>query len=396
MLNGARLRVWSAAMMMGGALCVVMVACQAQQPKVTHAQFSTRAGDNLQREIAAAQTTTAEQKTIWIGYSVAATHRINSGWDGAIHLEGVDDDQMFETGNDATIPPAAILLRVTAGKVERVEIEQMDREIDAGGLPFVWLTGVSPTDSVKTLKSVVDSSIAEAAKANPITPVNTGDRERDRIESEMQREPARKLQRLEGRGMVAIAVENCPEATAALKSFTAASYTPAVREKAAFWLANERGAEGLQTVSSLLKSESDEAFRVKLVFDLTLVKGDPKKAAIDELIALAKSDAMPKVRTQAQFWLAQIAGRTAEGDPRIVRTLSDAAKNDPEAGIRKSAVFALSRLPADQAVPELIQVASTTKDMVTRREAIFWLGQSKDPRALAYLVKVVEDTDSRQ
>jgi HEAT repeat protein len=53
-------------------------------------------------------------------------------------------------------------------------------------------------------------------------------------------------------------------------------------------------------------------------------------------------------------------------------------------------VFALSRLPADQAVPELIQVASTTKDATTRKEAIFWLGQSKDPRALDYLVKVVK------
>jgi HEAT repeat protein len=102
---------------------------------------------------------------------------------------------------------------------------------------------------------------------------------------------------------------------------------------------------------------------------------------------------MPKVRTQAQFWLAQMAGKNGAGElsnSRIVQTLGDAAKNDPETGIRKSAVFAISRLPAEQAVPELIQVASTTKDATTRKEAIFWLGQSKDPRALEYLVKVVK------
>jgi HEAT repeat protein len=174
------------------------------------------------------------------------------------------------------------------------------------------------------------------------------------------------------------------------------SYAPELRERAAFWLANERGAEGFKTVSELVKNDKDDAFRVKLVFDLSLVKGDSKKAAIDELIALAKTDAMPKVRTQAQFWLAQIAGKQGQRDPRIVQTLSDAASNDPEAGIRKSAVFALSRLPVDQAVPELIQVASTTKDATTRKEAIFWLGQSKDPRALDYLVKVVKEADSRQ
>jgi hypothetical protein len=325
-------------------------------------------------------------------------HRVDSDWDQVVHLEGVNSDEMRVMEDAKPIPPAVILLRVTAGKVERVQIEPMEREIDAGGLPFVWLTGVGPADSVKTLKNAIEANIAEEAKANvnKVEPVSTGDRERDRIERDVQREDARKFQRLQERGLLAIAIENCPEATSALKSFTAASYSATVRERATFWLANERGTEGLQTVSALLKSDKDEAFRVKLVFDLTLVKGDSKKAAIDELIALAKADAMPKVRTQAQFWLAQIVGKTAEGDPRIVRTLSDAAKNDPEAGIRKSAVFALSRLPADQAVPELIQVAATTKDMVTRREAIFWLGQSKDPRALDYLVKVVKATDSRQ
>jgi hypothetical protein len=370
---------------MAGAACVVLVEAQAQQPKVTHAQFSVKAGD-LQHEIAAAQTTT------WIGYSIVPMHRIDSGWDDVVHLEGVDGDQLSETDKAGPIPAAEILLRVTAGKVERVAIERIDREIDAGGLPFVWLTGVSPADSVRTLKSIVEMSSAEAAKlnANPIPVVTNGDRERERIERDVQREPARQLQRLQERGLVAIALEDCPEATAALKSFTAASYSATLRERAAFWLANERGAEGFKAVSELLKNDMDEAFRVKLVFDLTLVKGDQKKPAVDELIALAKSDTMPKVRTQAQFWLAQMAGKTGGGDPRIVLALGDAARNDPESGIRKSAVFAISRLPADQAVPELIQVASTTKDMTTRKEAIFWLGQSKDPRALDYLVKIVK------
>ena len=379
---------WIAVMLVAGGLCAVMVECQAQQPKVTHAQMSVKSADNLRREIAAVQTAT------WIGYSVPAMHRINSGWDEVVYLEGSDSDHFQSAEKDGAIPPAVILLRVTAGKVERVQMEEMDREIDAGGLPFVWLTGVSPADSVKTLKSVIDTNIAEEAKAdaNKVVPPPppTGDRERDRIERDVQREETRKFERLQGRALSAIAIENCPEATSALKSFTAASYTPTMRERAAFWLANERGTEGFQAVSELLKSDKDEAFRVKLVFDLTLVKGDSQKTAIDELIALAKADAMTKVRTQSQFWLAQIAGKSTGGDPRIVRTLSDAAKNDPEAGIRKSAVFALSRLPADQAVPELIQVASTTKDATTRKEAIFWLGQSKDPQALDYLVKVVK------
>src|ERR1700722_3360666 len=158
-----RNRAWIAAMVMAGAMCVVMVAAQAQQPqtqqpKLTHVQLTVKAGD-LQREIAAAQTAT------WIGYSVAATHRGDGDWGEVIHLEGVNSDSLHVMEDTKPIPPAAILLRVTAGKVERVAIERMDREIDAGGLPFVWLTSVSAAESVKTLKGVVEMSFAESEKA---------------------------------------------------------------------------------------------------------------------------------------------------------------------------------------------------------------------------------------
>jgi len=370
-----------------GAVAVVLlasVAGLAQQPKVSHAQMSTRGGENLQREIGAAQAAT------WLGYTVPATHWVNSGWgDNVLHLEGDDQQIVSEPDQSANVPPAMILLRVTAGKVDRVLIEQTDREVDAGGLPFVWLTGVSPADSVKTLKSVVEASIAEEAKASAekAAPVVTTDRERARIERDVQRAPERELHRVTDRGMTAIALTNVPEASAALKDFTAVSYPLTVRDKAAFWLANERGSEGFRTDAALLKGDKDDAFREKLVFDLTLVKGESRGAAIDALIAAAKTDSAQKVRSQAQFWLAQMAVK--KGDPKITRALNDSAKDDPEVAIRKSAVFAISRLPEDQAVPELIQVASTSKDATTRKEAIFWLGRSKDPRALEFLEKVV-------
>lgn len=371
-----------------GVMAVVLMAgvsVLAQQPKVTHAQISTRGGENLQREMGSAQAAT------WFGYTVPATHWVNSGWgDNVLHLEGDDRQIVSEPEQSANVPPAMILLRVTAGKVDRVLIEQTDREVDAGGLPFVWLTGVNPADSVKTLKSVVETGIAEEAKAAAakVVPATTTDRERARIERDVQREPERAMHRLTERGMTAIALTNVPEATAALKAFTATSYPLAVRDKAAFWLANERGSEGFRTDAALLKGDKDDAFREKLVFDLTLVKGESRAAAIDALIAAAKTDSAQKVRSQAQFWLAQMASKKA--DPRIVRALDDSAKDDPEVAIRKSAVFALSRLPESEGVPELIQVASTSKDASTRKEAIFWLGRSKDPRALEFLEKVVK------
>ena len=57
--------------------------------------------------------------------------------------------------------------------------------------------------------------------------------------------------------------------------------------------------------------------------------------------------------------------------------------------MKKKAVFALSQLPADEGVPKLIQVARSNRNPEVRKQAIFWLGQSRDPRALAFFEEVL-------
>jgi len=52
-------------------------------------------------------------------------------------------------------------------------------------------------------------------------------------------------------------------------------------------------------------------------------------------------------------------------------------------------VFALSQLPKEDSVPMLINIARRNTNPVVRKEAMFWLGQSKDPRAVAYFEEVL-------
>ena len=52
-------------------------------------------------------------------------------------------------------------------------------------------------------------------------------------------------------------------------------------------------------------------------------------------------------------------------------------------------MFALSQLPTDDGVPRLIDVARTNRNPAVRKQAIFWLGQSRDPRALAFFEEVL-------
>ena len=82
-------------------------------------------------------------------------------------------------------------------------------------------------------------------------------------------------------------------------------------------------------------------------------------------------------------WLAQTASQRASAG------IESALEDDPDVDVKKQAVFALSQLPADEGVPQLIRVARTNRAREVRKQAMFWLGQSEDPRALAFFEEVL-------
>jgi len=57
--------------------------------------------------------------------------------------------------------------------------------------------------------------------------------------------------------------------------------------------------------------------------------------------------------------------------------------------VKERAVFAISQLPKDESVPRLIELARSNKNPAVRKRAMFWLGQSNDPRAIEYFAEVL-------
>ena len=52
--------------------------------------------------------------------------------------------------------------------------------------------------------------------------------------------------------------------------------------------------------------------------------------------------------------------------------------------------FALSQMPASEGVPLLINVARTNPNREVRKQAMFWLGQSGDERAVRFFEDVLK------
>ena len=95
-------------------------------------------------------------------------------------------------------------------------------------------------------------------------------------------------------------------------------------------------------------------------------------------LRIARNSDLPRgTRTQAVFWLGQAAGDAATSNLKDI-----VVDNSVDREVREQAVFALSQRPRDEGVPALIAVARTNKDPEIRRKALFWLGQSHDPRAI--------------
>jgi HEAT repeats len=103
------------------------------------------------------------------------------------------------------------------------------------------------------------------------------------------------------------------------------------------------------------------------------------------LLTLAKDDSRSRsVRTQAVFWVSQAAGDKATAG--LVEVAGDAAADQD---VRLQAVFAISQRPKDEGIPALIGIAKNSKDPKIRKQSIFWLGQSGDPRAIAYFESIL-------
>jgi len=250
----------------------------APQTQIVNGRGEVRqAAGSLDREIAAL----AERSgPLWVAYSIPTVPGPRRSC----------SSNAFQRTRVLLEPPTqmTILIRLENRRIVRLQTATPDCEVDAGGLPVVWLNGISSADS-------------------------------------------------------------------------------------ASWLAAQIRADGNGTPEARILSPA-----------LMALVWHTDRSAIDGVIALARDDRRPFVRSQALFWLAQRAGEDA------VRAIQSAVNDDPETEVKKKAVFALSQLPKDQGVPLLIQVARTNRNREVRKQAMFWLGQSRDARAVSFFEDVLK------
>ncbi len=236
----------------------------------------------------------------------------------------------------------------------------------------------------------------------------------------------------------------------ALKRIAGTTKNAAVRKEAVFWLGQQaRSADVIQFLEAIVKNDSDPQVRERALH--ALAHQAPENLGIPALINLVKTHSDKTVRKKAVFWIGQKAkseqaircletvalkdtvgeirktallalsqapdGRGVEALKKIGGTANDAAtrkdavfwigqqaksddviqflenvvREDSDPEVRKHALTALVHAPQNLGVPALISLAKSHPDNAIRREAIFWLGESKDSRAMEALVEIVNE-----
>jgi HEAT repeat protein len=127
---------------------------------------------------------------------------------------------------------------------------------------------------------------------------------------------------------------------------------------------------------------------------------------IPDLLALARDTARADdTRRQALQWVGQLGDVSAvpalvsfaragsgRGEGAPDQSEGDAAiEKRGKKGLASAALAALATLDDGAGIPSLIDLARTG-DVAVRHSAVFWLGQSGDPRALRMLHTVIEDS----
>lgn len=271
-------------------LCVASaIACFAQQPTITNANVhQASAADGLEAAIRTAAKGAAGPA--WIGYAAPAIRGdYNNGccWSDSGRGCGLEGGTVTIASSATQSTPVrlegpshvVVLLRYEQEVPEKLRVFSPDCPLDAGGLPFYWLSNVKPAESVAML-------------TNWLKTRQENNRRGGGTETAVQ----------------AIALHAGPEAEAALTQFANASTSEQSRRSALFWLARSRGKSGYDVVAKTATADESEKVREHAIFALTQSK---QPEAIPAVIRIAREDKSPEVRKRAMFWLGQSRDRRA-------------------------------------------------------------------------------------
>jgi HEAT repeat protein len=183
------------------------------------------------------------------------------------------------------------------------------------------------------------------------------------------------------KALFSLSQQNEPRAQQSLRDFAAReSESPDLREKAIFWLGQRHGTENTEFLRGLYSRLTNEDLKEKILFSLSQQRGSGNEQWLMNIAVNPKEDI--ELRKKALFW----AGQSGVAIPEFAQLYDRMADSE----MKEQIIFVLSQRQSDKAaIDKMFDIAKNDKDPELRKKAIFWLGQSRDPRVQQFLMDLI-------
>jgi HEAT repeat protein len=183
------------------------------------------------------------------------------------------------------------------------------------------------------------------------------------------------------KALFSLSQQNEPRAQQALRDFAMRESENAdLRDKAIFWLGQRRSTENTTFLRSLYSRLTNQDLKEKVLFSLSQQKGAGNEQWLMDIAVNSHEDI--DLRKKALFWAGQTGVATSE--------LSNLYNRMADTEMKDQMIFVFSQRQSDPAaMDKLFDIAKNEKDADLRKKAIFWLGQSRDPRVQQFLLDLI-------
>ncbi len=152
-----------------------------------------------------------------------------------------------------------------------------------------------------------------------------------------------------------------------------------LRGQAVFWLGQSSRGEGPEYLRSLYSRVRSEELKDKVIFSVSQQRGVDSENWLLDLVANEREPV--EMRKKALFWAGQ-------GGASMKR-LSSLYSKTTDREMKDQMIFVFSQHRDAAAFEKLMDIAKNDPDRQARRKAMFWLGQSKDPRVASMLSDMI-------
>ncbi|HEY0243390.1 MAG TPA: HEAT repeat domain-containing protein [Gemmatimonadaceae bacterium] len=190
-----------------------------------------------------------------------------------------------------------------------------------------------------------------------------------------------KDEELQNKALFALSQHRSGRGSAILRDFaTRTEASTELRGQAIFWLGQRASTENNEFLRGLYTRLTSDELKEKVLFSLSQRRGMGNEQWLMNIAVNDREDI--ELRKKALFW----AGQSGAGLDAIIPLYSRISNRE----MKEQVIFVLSqRHNNTAAVDKLIDIAKNDKDPELRKKAIFWLGQSRDPRVQQFLVDLI-------